>query len=88
MRARLSAAHRRAETDPERVAQFEAAKLAKRVQIAKREAGIPDANRPLKFMGMDPKQHAEAVDACVLPPAMTTLRKVEAKPAKKKAKKK
>ncbi len=84
LRAKLSAAHRRAESDPEKVALLERAALAKRVQLAKREAGIPGADRPLKFMGMDAKEHEKAVEECVLPPAMTAFRKEAPKKAKKK----
>ena len=84
LRAKLSAAHRRAESDPDKVALLERAALAKRVQLAKREAGIPGADKPMKFMGMDPKEHEQAVTECELPPAMTTFRK---EAPKKKAKK-
>lgn len=83
-RAALSAAHRRMSTDPVKVEALERAKLAKRVQLAKREAGLPEA--PLKFMGMDPEQHAAAVEECTLPRPMSEFRpksKAEKKPAKK-----
>ncbi len=84
LRARLSAAHRRAETDPAKVALLERAKLVKRVQLAKREANIPDADKPMKFMGMDPKEFESVVEDCVLPKAMTEFRKTSVDKTKQK----
>ncbi len=62
MRASIMAAHRRQQDDPDTQDKLARAKLAKRVEMAKREAGI-DRGLPLpKFLGMTEDEHAQQVE--------------------------
>ena len=78
LRASLIAAHKRQQEDPEAKRKVERAKLAKRVQLAKREAGMDDS-APIKFMGMDETELERAVERS-LPPRISETRGKKAKP--------
>lgn len=74
--AKLQDAANRAESDPEARALVEKARLAKRIDIAKREHGIGKP-APTRFMGATIPEYEAAVDkaAGVIPPRLTDVRK-------------
>lgn len=73
LRANLIAANRRHAEDPEVQKRIKHAQTARRVQMAKREAGITDQGPPKTFMGMDEKQWEQEV-ANSLPPPIKAMR--------------
>jgi hypothetical protein len=73
LRASIMAAQRRHAEDPKTQELLERAKLAKRVQMAKRESGITDGAPPERFMGMDQKTWELEV-ANALPPPIGAIR--------------
>jgi hypothetical protein len=74
--AKLQAATRQAATDPKARALIEKARLAKRIDIAKRENGIGKP-APTRFMGATVPEYEAAVDshAGAIPPRLTDTRK-------------
>lgn len=79
LKARIMAAHRRHEESPETVAMLERAQTARRVQVAKREAGITDQGPPAKFMGMDQAEWEREVNNTLPPPIKLVREKAKAK---------
>lgn len=82
LRAKLMAAQRHHETDPIVQATLARAKLSKRVQMAKEEAGISSIGEPPKFVGLDAVE-LEREMASVVPPPIATYRTKKAKAADK-----
>lgn len=81
LRANLMAAQRRHDEDPAIQGTLARAKMAKRVQMAKEEAGLSRVGEPPKFMGMDAEELEREVQACV-PPPMSSFRPGKAKKGK------
>lgn len=74
-KARLQAAERSAATDPESRALIAKARLAKRIEVAKREAGISVKPVPERFMGAANVLELERSPmAAPLPPRMGDVR--------------
>jgi len=75
--ASLGAAKRRHDEDPVIQGKLHRAQLAKRVQMAKEEAGMGGA-APVKFMGMDAAELEREVVATLPPPMSLTRKKAKA----------
>jgi hypothetical protein len=84
-KARLQAAEKAAASDPEARAMVAKARLAKRIEVAKREAGISDKPIPTRFMGAQSAVELERSSmAAPLPPRMSDVRSGAAVAPKKK----
>ena len=88
--AKLQAAARAQESDPEARALVEKARLAKRIEIAKRESGVGNPEMtPTKFMGASQPEYEAAVDRAAsgfgvpLPPRISDARKAPEKKGKR-----
>lgn len=81
---RLQAAAKKAQTDPQARALIERARLAKRIDIAKRESGVGDPGRtPTRFMGASVTEYEAAVDSALkVPPRLSDVRKPAEEPKK------
>lgn len=85
--AKLQDAARRAETDPEARALLDRARLARRIDVAKRESGIGDVSRtPTRFMGAAQPEYEAAVDnpTKAIPPRLSDLRQAAEQPQQRK----
>lgn len=83
--ARLQDAAKRSDTDPEARAYLDKARLAKRIEVAKRESGIGDpARTPTRFMGATRPEYEAAVDnpTKAIPPRMSDVRAAGEQPKK------
>ena len=81
LRAALMAAQRRNAQDPQVQETFRRAAMAKRVQMAKQEAGVSAQGAPERFMGLN-QEELDLEIRNALPPPMKAIRPQKAQPKK------